>query len=152
MTPERDSPTLIVVKFNDPIAPGLEPAFHVRVDLGPLDDYGVTRAVHRRVIPITGGLVSGGINDEILPGGADWQLARPDGTLETARSRSAGAICAPRGAAEPPLYVASCVRAADSIAYHAYRVTWEGIRPTGPQVLVFRLRELGKERLRHVSP
>lgn len=92
MTPERDSHTLIVVKFNDPIAPGLEPAFRVRVDLGPLDDYGVTRAGHRRVIPITGGLMSGGINGEILPGGADWQLARPDGTLETARSRSAGAI------------------------------------------------------------
>jgi hypothetical protein len=36
----------------------------------------------RRVVPITGGRVSGLFDAEILPGGADWQLVRPDGTIE----------------------------------------------------------------------
>ena len=65
-----------------PPAPGLERAFDVVVRLGPVDDYGVTRAGHRRVIPIVGGEISGGLDAVILPGGADWQLMRPDGALE----------------------------------------------------------------------
>lgn len=73
-----------------PVAPvpGLEPAFTVDARLGPLEDHGVTRAGHRRVVPIAGGRV-GGLPDgetrldaEILPGGADWQVVRPDGTVE----------------------------------------------------------------------
>ncbi len=75
-----------------PVAPvpGLEPAFTVDARLGPLEDHGVTRAGHRRVIPIAGGRVSpvaggllGGLLEaEILPGGADWQVVRPDGNIE----------------------------------------------------------------------
>jgi hypothetical protein len=62
--------------------PGLEPAFTVDARLGPLEDHGVTRAGHRRVIPVAGGRVSGVLDAEILPGGADWQLVRPDGGIE----------------------------------------------------------------------
>jgi hypothetical protein len=68
--------------------PGLEPAFTVAARLGPLEDHGVTRAGHRRVVPIAGGRVGGLIDGEIrldaqiLPGGADWQVVRPDGTIE----------------------------------------------------------------------
>ena len=62
--------------------PGLEPAFTVDARLGPLEDHGVTRAGHRRVIPVAGGRVSGVFDAEILPGGADWQLVRPDGGIE----------------------------------------------------------------------
>jgi hypothetical protein len=62
--------------------PRLEPAFDVTATLGPLEDHGVTRAGHRRVVPITGGQVSGLVDAEILPGGADWQLIRPDGATE----------------------------------------------------------------------
>lgn len=62
--------------------PGLEPAFGVHVRLGPLEDHGVTRVGHRRVIPITGGAITGGITAEIVPGGADWQIVRPDGSVE----------------------------------------------------------------------
>jgi hypothetical protein len=62
--------------------PGLEPAFTVDARLGPLEDHGVTRAGHRRVIPVAGGRVSGVLDAEILPGGADWQLVRPDGAIE----------------------------------------------------------------------
>ena len=36
----------------------------------------------RRVIPITGGTVSGPrLNGRVVPGGADWQFVRPDGVL-----------------------------------------------------------------------
>jgi hypothetical protein len=35
-----------------------------------------------RVIPITGGRVSGEINGRILPGGADWQTIWPDGRMD----------------------------------------------------------------------
>ena len=74
--------------------PGLEPAFTVDARLGPLEDHGVTRAGHRRVIPVAGGRVvaiPGGLAGElpggpfeadILPGGADWQLVRPDGSID----------------------------------------------------------------------
>jgi hypothetical protein len=63
-------------------APGLERAFDVDARLGPLEDHGMTRAGHRRVVPIAGGRISGLFDAEILPGGADWQLVRPDGTIE----------------------------------------------------------------------
>ena len=68
----------------DPAAPvpGLEPAFDVAPALGPLEDHGTTRVGHRRVVPITGGRVTGLIDAVILPGGADWQVIRPDGTIE----------------------------------------------------------------------
>jgi Protein of unknown function (DUF3237) len=62
--------------------PRLEPAFDVTARLGPLEDHGTTRAGHRRVVPITGGLVSGLVDAEILAGGADWQIVRPDGSTE----------------------------------------------------------------------
>lgn len=36
----------------------------------------------RRVVPITGGTVSGPrLNGRVVPGGADWQFVRPDGVL-----------------------------------------------------------------------
>lgn len=62
--------------------PGLEPAFEVDAQLGPLEDHGVTRAGHRRVVPVAGGRISGLFEAEILPGGADWQIVRPDGAVE----------------------------------------------------------------------
>jgi hypothetical protein len=62
--------------------PRLEPAFDVTATLGPLEDHGTTRAGHRRVVPITGGLVSGLVDAEIVAGGADWQIVRPDGATE----------------------------------------------------------------------
>jgi hypothetical protein len=65
-----------------PAVPGLEAAFEVEARLGALEDHGVTRAGHRRVVPILGGRVTGLVEAEILPGGADWQLVRPDGAIE----------------------------------------------------------------------
>jgi hypothetical protein len=62
--------------------PGLEPAFEVEVLLGPLEDHGETRRGRRRVVPIAGGSVRGAFEAELLPGGADWQIVRPDGAVE----------------------------------------------------------------------
>ena len=38
----------------------------------------------RRMVPITGGTVSGTHSGTILPGGADWQEVLPDGSLDIA--------------------------------------------------------------------
>lgn len=65
-----------------PAVPGLEAAFDVTVELGPLEDHGQTRVGHRRVIPIIGGTISGGLDAVIEPGGADWQILRVDGCIE----------------------------------------------------------------------
>lgn len=62
--------------------PELIPSLQVRVRLAGLEDHGRTAAGHRRVIPIVGGTVTGDFTGEILPGGADWQLVRDDGTIE----------------------------------------------------------------------
>jgi hypothetical protein len=62
--------------------PALEPAFTVDALLGPLEDHGVTRAGHRRVVPIVSGRITGLFDAEILPSGADWQIVRPDGSIE----------------------------------------------------------------------
>lgn len=61
---------------------GLERIFRVDAVVGPVDDYGVTGAGHRRIVQILGGRISHGLDAEILPGGADWQLLRDDGTLQ----------------------------------------------------------------------
>jgi len=67
---------------HEPPIPTLERAFEVVAELGPLQDHGVTRAGHRRVIPVLGGAITGGLGGEILPGGADWQVVRADGSIE----------------------------------------------------------------------
>lgn len=62
--------------------PRLEPVFEVEVELGQIEDHGDTRRGHRRVVPIVGGSVRGTIKGEILAGGADWQIVRPDGAVD----------------------------------------------------------------------
>ena len=64
-------------------APGLRFAFAIKARVGPIQDLGLTARGHRRVIDILGGEVHGPrLEGEILPGGADWQIVRPDGTIE----------------------------------------------------------------------
>jgi hypothetical protein len=66
----------------EPPPTGLERVFRADVIVGALDDYGMTRAGHRRVVPILGGRLSRGVEADVLPGGADWQVLHDDGTLE----------------------------------------------------------------------
>jgi hypothetical protein len=73
-------------------------AFAIKAKVGPIQDLGQTARGHRRIIDILGGEVAGPMLDgEILPGGADWQIVRPDGTIEvvaryTIRARSGALV------------------------------------------------------------
>lgn len=61
----------------------LTPAFEARIEVGPAQEVGATAKGIRRMIPILGGSFAGPrMQGIILPGGADWQLVRPDGTAE----------------------------------------------------------------------
>ncbi len=60
-----------------------EHVFDANVTIGSLLDFGKSKYGERRIIPITGGTFKGtNIEGEVLPGGADWQLTRPDGDVE----------------------------------------------------------------------
>ena len=64
-------------------APGLRFAFAIKAKVGPIQDLGATARGHRRIVDILGGEVAGPrLEGEILAGGADWQIVRPDGTIE----------------------------------------------------------------------
>jgi hypothetical protein len=58
----------------------LERLFRAEVTLAPAQEIGAGPAGRRRIIPITGGTVSGErLSGRVLPGGADWQIVRADG-------------------------------------------------------------------------
>lgn len=52
------------------------------VTIAPPTSFGDSGEGVRRVIPITGGTVSGEHTGRVLPFGADWQSVLPDGTIE----------------------------------------------------------------------
>ena len=61
--------------------PELEFVAHVNVELGEPLELGSVLTGQRRIIPITGGSITGPLlNAEILDGGADWQMVSADGT------------------------------------------------------------------------
>lgn len=65
-----------------PKAPPMSFAFEEVATLAPAQVLGQTPLGRRQSIPITGGTFSGpGVNGRILPGGADYQLVRPDGAV-----------------------------------------------------------------------
>jgi hypothetical protein len=67
----------------EPTPPPLEFVFEVEAAIGETLLLGKSKRGERRLIPITGGTVSGPrLQGEVLPGGADWQLVRPDGDTE----------------------------------------------------------------------
>jgi hypothetical protein len=59
-----------------------EPFLVLEVEVGPPAEPGRTGAGARRFIPLTGGRVSGAVEGEIIPGGADWQTIHDDGALQ----------------------------------------------------------------------
>lgn len=66
-----------------PIAmPTLEPVAELNVEVASPIVIGETAAGIRRVIPITGGTVTGKINGRVQPGGADFQILRRDDVTE----------------------------------------------------------------------
>ena len=87
-------------------APELEFAFAIKARVGPIQDLGQTARGHRLIIDILGGEVHGPrLSGEILPGGADWQIVRPDGTIEVlARyTKTSSCVLIPSPAAERPM-------------------------------------------------
>ena len=67
----------------DVTPPGTELALELHVSIAPAVTVGPSDSGTRRYIPITGGRFSGdGIKGEVMAGGADWQLTRPDGVTE----------------------------------------------------------------------
>jgi hypothetical protein len=61
----------------------LLPLFRAEITLAPPQELGETPHGRRRIIPITGGRVSGErLSGRVLPGGADWQMVRADGVAE----------------------------------------------------------------------
>ncbi|HEY6341957.1 MAG TPA: DUF3237 domain-containing protein [Bryobacteraceae bacterium] len=62
------------------IQPDLEFIYEANARLGAPISIGATPDGARRIIPIIGGAVEGPlIRGELIGGGADWQLTRPDG-------------------------------------------------------------------------
>lgn len=62
---------------------GKQPIFTIFAELEGITSLGRTPYGERRVIGILGGSVRGPkLNGRILPGGADWQLIRTDGTAD----------------------------------------------------------------------
>ncbi|MBN2635553.1 MAG: DUF3237 family protein [Prolixibacteraceae bacterium] len=60
-----------------------EHMWDAKVKIGNMIMVGESKHGTRRVIPITGGTFEGPkIKGEVLPGGEDWQLVRPDGDTE----------------------------------------------------------------------
>lgn len=78
--------------------PRLEFLMSLAVDVGELVSMGAAPLGERRVVGILGGTFEGpGMRGEVLPGGADWQIARADGVLEldaryALRERAGGLI------------------------------------------------------------
>ena len=67
----------------DVAPPSTELALELHVTLSPAVQVGESDGGTRRFIPITGGRFSGdGIKGDVMAGGADWQLVRPDGVTE----------------------------------------------------------------------
>jgi uncharacterized protein DUF3237 len=57
--------------------------FELDLEVAPTVSIGATPSGEIRLVPITGGTFEGSeLRGRILPGGADWQEARSDGTLE----------------------------------------------------------------------
>jgi hypothetical protein len=74
--------TILPAQGGNPV-PTTEFVFEIRAELAPTEVLGDTKDGMRQVIPITGGTVTGpGFTAEIVPGGADYQLVRPDGVRE----------------------------------------------------------------------
>lgn len=61
----------------------LRHVFDATIELAEVQELGTTPAGNRRIIPIVGGRFAGErLRGRVLPGGADWQVVRPDGVAE----------------------------------------------------------------------
>ncbi len=61
-----------------------DPLMIIAADVGAPVEVGSVAGHIRRFVPITGGVVTGGLTGLILPGGGDWQTVGPDGQIDIA--------------------------------------------------------------------
>ncbi|HEY4028816.1 MAG TPA: DUF3237 domain-containing protein [Caulobacteraceae bacterium] len=66
----------------DDAAPRLSLAFELEARIGPAVEFGEVGGGLKRMVPILGGRVSGRLEAEVIPGGADWQVIRPTGVTD----------------------------------------------------------------------
>ena len=52
------------------------------IELGEVIDLGITPLGRRRMVPLLTGKAEGAFAGRLLPGGTDWQVVQPGGTLE----------------------------------------------------------------------
>jgi hypothetical protein len=65
------------------MTPQFELLMNLEVEVGAIESLGAAPLGERRVIGIVGGTFKGPeLRGEVLPGGADWQIARTDGVLD----------------------------------------------------------------------
>jgi hypothetical protein len=70
-----------------PVTPKLEYLCRGEVLIGEVLKAGVLPFGERRIVPLTGGHFEGKITGEVLPGGADTQWLKPDGTTAVVDAR-----------------------------------------------------------------
>lgn len=67
--------------------PELRHVMTVFAEVAPITELGQMPLGRRRIIPIIGGRVEGPrVTGEVVPGGADWQIVRPDGVIDLVAS------------------------------------------------------------------
>src|SRR5688500_2839863 len=77
------SPSPAAQSPRTPPAPGLVFAFEARVTVAAPVEVGQVPRGRRRIVSILGGTFEGpNIKGKVVPGGADWQIIRPDGFSE----------------------------------------------------------------------
>lgn len=68
-----------------PPPPLLVPMAQIECEVASIISLGVMPAGERRYVPLRGGRVLGPeLNGQIIEGGVDWQIVRPDGVIEIA--------------------------------------------------------------------
>lgn len=65
-----------------PTPPSLRHVSTIQVEVAEPVDLGVGADGWRRIVPIVSGSATGEITGRVLPGGADFQVQRPDGVTE----------------------------------------------------------------------
>jgi hypothetical protein len=74
--------TASIAASSPSVSPGLKFSFEARVAVDTPRVVGPSSYGLRRIVPITGGIVSGpAFEGRVVSGGADWQFVRPDGVL-----------------------------------------------------------------------
>ena len=121
----------------DVTAPTTELAIELYVAISPAVAVGQSDHGTRQFIPITGGRFSGdGIRGEVMAGGADWQLLRPDGVREVLALYSLrtddGAVIVVdnRGIIVPPAGEGGAAYVRTSPTFHAPQGKYEWLNKT----------------------